>query len=146
MPKNKGIVGFLCLFKLLSRFLDRVKNPNYWDADNVTVDEMNVMLTSDDVSAYTAYQLNDVFLLHLTVRLCTVFDVSHVVLKKNIVILLSAALTKSNIYISFPFDIYCSSINEKYYPFYWEIILTIFLVPMFLGWWYWIMVPRTIVR
>lgn len=28
-----------------------VKNPNYWDADNVTVDEMNVMLTSDDVSA-----------------------------------------------------------------------------------------------
>ena len=40
--------------------------------------------------------LNDVFLLHLTVRLCTVFDVSHVVLKKNIVILLSAALTKSN--------------------------------------------------
>ena len=33
-----------------------VKNPNYWDADNVTVDEMNVMLTSDDVSAYTAYQ------------------------------------------------------------------------------------------
>ncbi len=33
-----------------------VKNPNYYDADNVTVDEMNVMLTSDDVSAYTAYQ------------------------------------------------------------------------------------------
>lgn len=36
-----------------------VKNPNYWDADNVTVDEMNVMLTSDDVSAYTAYQNGD---------------------------------------------------------------------------------------
>ena len=33
-----------------------VKNPNYWDADNVTVDEMNVLLTYDDVSAYTAYQ------------------------------------------------------------------------------------------
>lgn len=32
---------------------------NYWDADNVTVDEMNVMLTSDDVSAYTAYQNGD---------------------------------------------------------------------------------------
>lgn len=36
-----------------------VKNPNYWDADNVTVDTMNVMLTSDDVSAYTAYQNGD---------------------------------------------------------------------------------------
>lgn len=40
-----------------------VKNPNYWDADNVTVDEMNVMLTSDDVSAYTAYQNGDLDLL-----------------------------------------------------------------------------------
>ena len=36
-----------------------VKNPNYWDAANVTVDTMNVMLTSDDVSAYTAYQNGD---------------------------------------------------------------------------------------
>lgn len=36
-----------------------VKNPNYWDAANVNVDTMNVMLTSDDVSAYTAYQNGD---------------------------------------------------------------------------------------
>ena len=36
-----------------------VKNPNYWDAANVTVDTMNVMLTSDEVSAYTAYQNGD---------------------------------------------------------------------------------------
>lgn len=36
-----------------------VKNPNYWDAANVTVDTMNVMLTSDDVSAYTAFQNGD---------------------------------------------------------------------------------------
>lgn len=35
------------------------KNPSYWDADNVTVDTLNVMLTSDDVTAYTAYQNGD---------------------------------------------------------------------------------------
>ncbi len=36
-----------------------VKNPSYWDAANVTVDTLNVMLTSDDVAAYTAYQNGD---------------------------------------------------------------------------------------
>lgn len=35
------------------------KNPNYWDAANVTIDTLNVMLTSDDVTAYTAYQNGD---------------------------------------------------------------------------------------
>ena len=46
----------MCILSLIHIY---VKNPNYWDADNVTVDEMNVMLTSDDVSAYTAYQNGD---------------------------------------------------------------------------------------
>lgn len=36
-----------------------VKNPNYWDAANVTVETMNVMLTSNDTTAYTAYQSGD---------------------------------------------------------------------------------------
>jgi peptide/nickel transport system substrate-binding protein/oligopeptide transport system substrate-binding protein len=36
-----------------------VKNDNYWDADSVTVTTLNVMLTSDDVAAYTAYQNGD---------------------------------------------------------------------------------------
>lgn len=36
-----------------------VKNDNYWDADSVTIPTMNVMLTSDDTAAYTAYQTGD---------------------------------------------------------------------------------------
>ncbi len=36
-----------------------VKNENYWDADSVTVTTLNVMLTSNDTSAYTAYQAGD---------------------------------------------------------------------------------------
>ena len=36
-----------------------VKNDNYWDADSVSVTTLNVMLTSNDVSAYTAYQNGD---------------------------------------------------------------------------------------
>lgn len=36
-----------------------VKNENYWDADSVSVTTLNVMLTSDDVAAYTAYQTGD---------------------------------------------------------------------------------------
>ena len=48
-----------------------VKNPNYWDADNVTVDEMNVMLTSDDVSAYTAYQNGDLDFIASSTQLTT---------------------------------------------------------------------------
>ena len=36
-----------------------VKNDNYWDADSVTIPTMNVMLTSDETAAYTAYQTGD---------------------------------------------------------------------------------------
>ena len=36
-----------------------VKNDNYWDADSVTVKTLNFMLTSNDTSAYTAYQSGD---------------------------------------------------------------------------------------
>lgn len=36
-----------------------VKNANYWDAENVTIEKLNVMLTSEDTSAYTAYQAGD---------------------------------------------------------------------------------------
>lgn len=36
-----------------------VKNDNYWDADSVSVTTLNVMLTSDDTAAYTAYQTGD---------------------------------------------------------------------------------------
>lgn len=36
-----------------------VKNENYWDADSVSVTTLNIMLTSNDVSAYTAYQTGD---------------------------------------------------------------------------------------
>jgi len=39
--------------------LTYVKNPTYWDADTVTIETLNVMLTSDDVTAYTAYQKGD---------------------------------------------------------------------------------------
>jgi len=33
-----------------------VKNEYYWDADSVSIDTLNVMLTSEDTAAYTAYQ------------------------------------------------------------------------------------------
>lgn len=36
-----------------------VKNDSYWDADSVSITTLNVMLTSDDVAAYTAYQTGD---------------------------------------------------------------------------------------
>ncbi len=36
-----------------------VKNPYYWDADSVSVETLNYMLTSDEVTAYTAYQNGD---------------------------------------------------------------------------------------
>lgn len=36
-----------------------VKNDNYWDADSVSVTTLNVMLTSDETAAYTAYQSGD---------------------------------------------------------------------------------------
>ncbi len=36
-----------------------VKNENYWDADSVNIQTLNVMLTSDDTAAYTAYQTGD---------------------------------------------------------------------------------------
>ena len=36
-----------------------VKNENYWDADSVTVETLNYMLTSNTTSAYTAYQSGD---------------------------------------------------------------------------------------
>ena len=36
-----------------------VKNDNYWDADSVSVPTLNVMLTSDETAAYTAYQSGD---------------------------------------------------------------------------------------
>ena len=36
-----------------------VKNENYWDAANVKVETVNYMLTSNDTSAYTAYQAGD---------------------------------------------------------------------------------------
>ncbi len=36
-----------------------VRNPYYWDADSVSVEKINFMLTSDEVTAYTAYQNGD---------------------------------------------------------------------------------------
>ncbi|MDO4977919.1 MAG: peptide ABC transporter substrate-binding protein [Eubacteriales bacterium] len=33
-----------------------VKNENYWDADTVSIETLNIMLTSDDATAYAAYQ------------------------------------------------------------------------------------------
>ena len=37
-----------------------VKNPNYWDADNVTVDELDFMLSADDTAILAAYQAGDI--------------------------------------------------------------------------------------
>ena len=37
-----------------------VKNPNYYDAANVTIDEMDLMLSADDTAIYSAYKSGDV--------------------------------------------------------------------------------------
>ena len=37
-----------------------VKNPNYYDAANVTIDEMDFMLSADDTAIYSAYKSGDV--------------------------------------------------------------------------------------
>lgn len=37
-----------------------VKNPNYYDADNVTVNELDFMLSADDTSALAAYNSGDI--------------------------------------------------------------------------------------
>ncbi len=37
-----------------------VKNPNFYDADNVTVNELNFMLSADDTAILAAYQSGDV--------------------------------------------------------------------------------------
>ncbi|MBQ9156890.1 MAG: peptide ABC transporter substrate-binding protein [Eubacterium sp.] len=37
-----------------------VKNPNYHDADNVTMDELHFMLSADDTAIYAAYNSGDV--------------------------------------------------------------------------------------
>jgi peptide/nickel transport system substrate-binding protein/oligopeptide transport system substrate-binding protein len=36
-----------------------VKNPNFYDADNVTVDELDFMLSADDTAILAAYQAGD---------------------------------------------------------------------------------------
>ena len=36
-----------------------VKNPNYWDAENVKLERLEFMLSADDVAVYTAYQAGD---------------------------------------------------------------------------------------
>lgn len=36
-----------------------VKNPNYYDAENVTVDELHFMLSADDTATYAAYNSGD---------------------------------------------------------------------------------------
>lgn len=37
-----------------------VKNPNYYDAENVTMDELHFMLSADDTAIYAAYNSGDV--------------------------------------------------------------------------------------
>lgn len=37
-----------------------VKNPNYYDVDNVTVDELDFMLSADDTAILAAYQAGDI--------------------------------------------------------------------------------------
>ncbi len=37
-----------------------VKNPNFYDADNVTVDELDFMLSADDAAILAAYQAGDI--------------------------------------------------------------------------------------
>jgi len=36
-----------------------VKNPNYWDAANVTMDKLEFMLSADDTAIYAAYKANN---------------------------------------------------------------------------------------
>ena len=36
-----------------------VKNPKYYDADNVTMDEIHIMLSADDTATYAAYNSGD---------------------------------------------------------------------------------------
>ncbi len=36
-----------------------VKNPNYWDAENVKIERMELMLSADEVAIYSAYQAGD---------------------------------------------------------------------------------------
>ncbi len=36
-----------------------VKNPNYWDAENVTMEELHFMLSADDTAIYAAYNSGD---------------------------------------------------------------------------------------
>ena len=36
-----------------------VKNPNYWDADNVKIERLEFMLSDDDTAIYAAYQNGD---------------------------------------------------------------------------------------
>lgn len=36
-----------------------VKNPNYWNADNVKLEELHFMLSADDTAIYSAYQAGD---------------------------------------------------------------------------------------
>ena len=36
-----------------------VKNPNYYDADNVTMDSLEFMLSADDTATYAAYNNGD---------------------------------------------------------------------------------------
>lgn len=37
-----------------------VKNPNYWDAENVKLEKLEFMLSADDTAIYAAYQAGDV--------------------------------------------------------------------------------------
>ena len=37
-----------------------VKNPNYWDADHVTLDQLTFMLSADDTAIYAAYNKGDI--------------------------------------------------------------------------------------
>ena len=36
-----------------------VKNPNYWDAENVKIERLELMLSADEVAIYSAYQAGD---------------------------------------------------------------------------------------
>ena len=35
------------------------KNPNYWNADNVKIERIELMLSADDTAVYAAYQAGD---------------------------------------------------------------------------------------
>ena len=36
-----------------------VKNPNYWNAENVTMERLELMLSADDATIYAAYRAGD---------------------------------------------------------------------------------------